>query len=194
MQAQWLSRALESAKMSQAELARRLSQALNRSIDRAAVNKAVKGVRDLTADEMLATSRITGVPAPRGASRQVPLVGYVGASTDVNMFGEGDNPNDHVEGPDSSTEKTVAVEIRGDSLGALFDRWLVFYDDVRRPVTEDLIGQPCVVGLDDGRVLVKKVQRADRKGRFHLIGERGDPILNVKLLWAARVKHMAPRR
>ena len=35
-------------------------------------------------------------------------------------------------------ETTVAVEIRGERLGA---RWLVYYDQVERPVTPELIGK-----------------------------------------------------
>ncbi len=86
----------------------------------------------------------------------------------------------------------MAVEIRGNSLGELFDRWLVFYDDVRRPVTEDLIGKLCVVGLADGRVLIKKIGRSTN-GLYDLLSEKEPPIENAVIEWAARVNAMAPR-
>lgn len=121
----------------------------------------------------------------------VPLVGYVGAGaqahfTDAGILGE-------IEAPPGSTDSTVAVEIRGESLGSFFDRWIVFYDDVRRPITPDLIGKLCVVGLADGRVLIKKPIRAKQRGLYHLFSQAEDPILDAAVEWAARVKAIVPR-
>lgn len=142
--------------------------------------------------EWLLTNR--GQPKPQkdtDGSKQIPLVGYVsagGATTfvDAGELGE-------VDAPDDAGPNTVAVEIRGDSLGPLFDRWLVFYDDVRRPVSTDLIGRLCVVGVSDGRVLIKKLKRSRARGLFHLLSQTEDPILDVEVEWAARVKIMVPR-
>jgi hypothetical protein len=100
---------------------------------------------------------------------------------------------DEVSAPDNATDTTVAVEVRGESLGALFDRWLVFYDDVQRPVTPDQINQLCVVGLADGRIMIKKIQRARGKGLFHLLSNTEGPILDVEIEWAARVRSMVPK-
>lgn len=60
----WLIEALSHASLSQAELARRLTEKLHRSIDRAAVNKMSKGARAISAAEMLAIEEITGFSAP----------------------------------------------------------------------------------------------------------------------------------
>ncbi|MCG6203670.1 XRE family transcriptional regulator [Rhodopseudomonas sp. HC1] len=122
----------------------------------------------------------------------VPLVGYVGAGAETHFFGE-DGQLDEVNAPDGSSDSTVAVEIRGDSLGTFFDRWLVFYDDVRRPVTTDLINKLCVVGLDDGRILIKKLQKSRTKGHFHLLSQTEPPIFDARIEWAAKVKHLVPR-
>lgn len=119
------------------------------------------------------------------------LVGYVGAGAQAQYLPAGDLGE--VPAPAGATDKTVAVEIRGDSLGPLFDHWLVFYDDVRNPVTADLHGQLCVVGLEDGRILIKKVRPSRTKGHFHLISQTEDPILDARVEWAAKVKHMVPR-
>lgn len=124
--------------------------------------------------------------------RTVPLVGYVGAGATAFFFPQ-DTPIDEVTAPNGATDATVAVEIRGDSLGSFFDRWLVFYDDVHRPVTSDLINQLCVVGLEDGRILIKKIQRSRSKGLFHLLSQTEPPILDVAVEWAAKVKNMVPR-
>jgi SOS-response transcriptional repressor LexA len=125
--------------------------------------------------------------------RTVPLVGYVGAGAAAHFFGD-QGPLDDVPAPEGSSEETVAVEIRGDSLGALFDRWLVFYDDVHRPVTADQVGKLCVVGLLDGRILIKKIQRSRAKnGLFHLLSNTEAPILDVEIEWAAKVINMVPQ-
>lgn len=129
---------------------------------------------------------------PDETARTVALVGYVGAGAETHFFGD-QGELGRVPAVDGSSESTVAVEIRGDSLGSFFDRWLVYYDDVRRPITADLLGKLCVVGLDDGRILIKKIQRSKAKGLFHLLSQTEAPILDVELEWAARVKTMVPR-
>ena len=124
----------------------------------------------------------------------VPLVGYVGAGAATHRFNVSDGELDRVRAPEDATPNTVAVEIRGDSLGSFFDRWLVYYDDVRRPVTTDLVNRLCVVGVaDEGGVFVKKIRPSRTRGLFHLYGQFGDPLLDVRLEWAAPVKHMVPR-
>lgn len=122
----------------------------------------------------------------------VPLAGYVGAGAQAHFFSD-QGELDQVPAPDGASDSTVAVEIRGDSLGSFFDRWLVYYDDVRRPITPDLLGKICVVGLADGRILIKQIQRSKAKGVFHLLSQAEPPILDVEIEWAARVKTMVPR-
>lgn len=124
--------------------------------------------------------------------RMVPVVGYVGAGAEAHLFSEGQGPFGEVEAPEGSTDDTVAVEIRGESLGALFNEWQVFYDNVQSPVRPELYNKLCVVGLPDGRVLVKQLKRAS-DGRFHLISNTEGPLLDQDVIWAAKVKTMTPR-
>jgi hypothetical protein len=93
---------------------------------------------------------------------------------------------------ETATTSSVAVEIKGSSLGEVFDRWLVFYDDVRQPVTPDLIGKLCVVGLSDDRVLIKTLERG-RNGRFNLKSNTEPVIQDAEVRWAAPVIDMKPR-
>lgn len=144
--------------------------------------------------EWLLTEKGNPTPVKSNVSEKaqsVPLVGYVSAGAAANFMAAGDLGE--VAAPENPNEDTVAVEIRGDSLGTLFDRWLVYYDNVQRPVTTDLIGQLCVIGLVDGRVLIKKIKRSRTKGLFHLISQTEDPILDVEIEWAAKVKAMVPQ-
>lgn len=190
----WLKSALEEKGLSQAEAARFLTERLGRSIDRAAVNKMVHDKRKITADELFALTEFLGVPAPDPQKVHiVPLVGYVGAGAETHLFADGQGPFDEVEAPDGSNERTVAVEIRGESLGSFFDQWLVFYDDVRDPPGGDQVGKLCVAGLEDGRILVKKLARGTRPGTWTLHSQFEPPIYDARVAWAARVKTMVPR-
>jgi hypothetical protein len=97
---------------------------------------------------------------------------------------------DRIEAARLVTETTVALEIRGNSLGSQFNHWFVLYDDTRQPPTPNLIGELCVVALDDGRVLVKRLQRGRAEGQFDLISQAGPAIRNVRIVRAANVKAM----
>jgi transcriptional regulator with XRE-family HTH domain len=66
MFADWIQQALKNAGITQAELGRRMSEKVRRTIDRAAVNKLTKNQRALMADELLAISEITQTPLPWG--------------------------------------------------------------------------------------------------------------------------------
>lgn len=135
--------------------------------------------------------RALGLAGQRIAT--VPLVGFVGAGAAANLFAEGQGPFDEVDAPDDATDATVAVEVRGESLGALFDQWLVFYDDVHDPPRKELINKLCVVGLADGRILIKKLTLGQLPGHFTLLSNVEPPIYDVLITWAARVKTMRPR-
>lgn len=126
--------------------------------------------------------------------RTVKVRGYVGASAKMQFYAVADEELEEVERPDGMTDQTIAVEIRGKSLGPLLDTWLVFYDDVRSPVTDDLIGRVCVVGLADDRIVVKKIVRNGRGG-FNLESNarREDDIPDAVIEWAAKVKDIRPR-
>lgn len=125
--------------------------------------------------------------------RTVPVVGYVGAGAAAHYYASGDGELDRVEAPEYANENTVAAKIQGPSIGPLFDGWLVFWDEVRSPVTADMLGELCVVGLPDDRVLVKQLKAASAPGLFHLISNNEPPMLDVEVQWAALVKGMQRR-
>lgn len=180
----------EAAGLNQTELARLVGTSQPQ------INRLEQGDRQITKKWALRLAphlRVTPEFLLFGDQKTAPVVGYVGAGAEAHYYADGQGPFDEVPAPEGATDKTVAVEIRGESLGALFDRWLVFYDDVRSPVTPDLIGKLCVVGLADGRVLIKKLRRSKTEGLFHLISNVDPPILDEQVDWAAKVKTMVPR-
>jgi transcriptional regulator with XRE-family HTH domain len=180
MDRQLIAKTLESRGLKKTDFAKALG------IPNSAVTALLKGDRLLKAEEVVKAKRFLGLDT-------VPLKGFVGAGANTVFFELPDSAVDRVPAPDDATDKTVAVEIRGDSLGAPFDRWLVYYDDVHRPVTRMLFNKLCVVGLSDGRILIKKLVPAKQKGLFHLIPTQGETIMDVPVEWAAMVKGMRPR-
>jgi hypothetical protein len=179
-----------------------LAKALGRSPS--AVTDLLNGSRRLRAEEIAVAAAYLGVEPPRflggraAPSRPppgalVPVVGFVGAGAEAHFYADGQGPFDEVPAPDDASASTVAVQVRGHSLGALFDNWLVFYDDVRDPPGDDLVGRMCVCGLSDGRVLVKALKRSQIAGLWTLLSNVEPPIYDVALDWAALVRAMRPR-
>ena len=176
-----------------------LARALGRSPS--AVTDLLNGHRRLRAEEIAIVADFLGVEPPRlvgggrgpGPVPKAPLVGYVGAGAIAHFYADGQGPFDEVPAPDAASGNTVAVQIRGHSLGALFDNWLVFYDDVRDPPGDDLVGRMCVCGLADGRILIKALKRSQNAGLWNLLSNLEPPIYDVVLNWAAVVREMRPR-
>lgn len=124
---------------------------------------------------------------------EVPVVGYVGAGAEMHLYAFADSPNDFVPMPENGNENTVAVEVRGSSLGSIFDTWLVYYDQIHTPPTPNMLGKLCVVGLADDRVLVKRLRKGSAPGIYNLESNTEGLIEDVQVMWAAQVKNMTPR-
>ena len=174
-----------------------LAKALGRSPS--AVTDLLNGHRRLRADEIAIVADYLGVDPPRvlGGGKplapRAPLIGYVGAGAAVHFYAEGQGPFDEVEAPYDARPKTVAVQVRGHSLGPLFDNWLVFYDDIRDPPDDSLVGRMCVCGLSDGRALIKGLKKSPATGLWNLLSNTEPPIYDVGLDWAAAVREMRPK-
>lgn len=127
--------------------------------------------------------------------RMVPLVGYVGAGAAVYPIegSEGDLQLSEAALPPESTENTVAVIVRGDSMTGLADDGsLIYYDERYDAPTEEMIGRPCVVWTGDGRVLIKRLFRGKERGLWDLQSTNGHVEVNVLLKYAARVTWIRP--
>lgn len=123
----------------------------------------------------------------------VKVKGYVGAGSEAHYYRLADEDYEEVPAPDGATDQTVALEIKGTSWGPLMESWLVFYKDVHSPISENLLGHTCVVGLADDRILIKKIIR-DGHGGYRLLSNSSEPpIENAQIEWAAKVTDMRPR-
>lgn len=147
------------------------------------LNRMETGERNVSIKRLSPISRALDVPVgDLVTADNVPLVGWIGDGGRVEFL-------DGIQ----SSDKTVAIEVRGDALGAIFDGWNVLFDNVRGAPSEDLLDCVCVVGLADGRVLVRQVQRGQIAGCYNLRSSAEPPIYDALVAWAARVKELTPR-
>ena len=119
----------------------------------------------------------------------VSLVGFVGAGAEMFSFDtqDGDETLGDVERPQGATDTTVAVRVRGDSMKPAYkDGDLLYYDQQSNGDLTHLAGHDCVVRLGDGRTFVKELRLTG--GRFWLHSHNAEPMLDVSIAWAAKVK------
>lgn len=170
-----------------------------RNIRRAVKNGQRQGVNMTTLDALASALKTTpqwlhdgvGPEDPSAGERTIPVWGRAGAGGAVYNFHEATELG-RIPVPRDSGERTGAVEINGASLGRIFDGWYAVYDERRDPPTLDLVGQLCIVGLADGRVLIKQLAKGRGK-RFTLESNYEAPIYDVVVEWAAPVKTMVPK-
>jgi hypothetical protein len=67
------------------------------------------------------------------------------------------------------------------------DGSLILYESRFDPPHEDMLGEVCVVGLLDGRMLVKRLLRGSRRGLFDLESIVGNTMKDQVVTWAAVV-------
>lgn len=121
---------------------------------------------------------------------KVPVLNYIGAGHRV--FPIDDYPQGggmyHVDAPEGEDPQgLVALEIRGDSMRPLKNGWVVMYRKRESGVESECLGQLCVVGLTDGSVYVKELQRGYEPGSYNLTSWNADPVENAQVQWAAKV-------
>lgn len=127
---------------------------------------------------------------------RVPVVGKVGAGSVVHAVD--DYPlgqaGRFVRCPDRlDPQKTVAVEVEGDSMLPIEEGWLLFYTRNYDGVPSECLGKLCVVQLAGGGArYVKRVKFGRRPGTFNLYSTNAREIEDVLLAWAAPVLEARP--
>lgn len=130
------------------------------------------------------------------ASRKVPIVGYVGAgakvySIDDAEMGAGALGEAEVDAPLNLGPDAVAVKVQGDSMRPAYRAGdLIFYDRRLESDFDTLIGEECVVALDDGSHYIKEIGLGSEPGRWTLYSHNASPIPDVLIMWAARVRYI----
>lgn len=135
-----------------------------------------------------------GVDTPQRFT--VPIVGVAGAGPGGTvLFNNGDGELGEAPAIPGLSDMTVAVEVSGDSMrGTAENGWLIYFDKRYDPPGEAHLGELCVVGLVDGRVLIKWLHRGRAPGLFDLESTTAPTMRDVSVEWAAVVTAIIPRR
>lgn len=149
------------------------------------LNRMETGDRNVSVSRLSPISRALDVPVSELVNDNgTLLVGWIGTGGRVEFFDDSRGQGDG---------RTVAIEVRDNALGAMFDGWHVLFDNVRSAPSEDAIDCVCVVGLADGRVLVRQLKPGQIEGRYNLLSGIESPIYDAAVQWAARVRRLVPQ-
>lgn len=182
---QWLQSALKAAGRTQTEVAHMLTERLGRSIDRAAVNKMVKGTRKISADELIELARFLNKPAPLQTTglRTVRVASHVQAGHWAESWEWPAADQYDVVVPDDPTLDGFSLygaETRGPSMNRRYpDRTVVVFTDAIETQESPMPGKRYVVqrrradGLHEHTV---KLLHQDASGVFWLLPESTDPL------------------
>lgn len=129
-----------------------------------------------------------------GAQGMCRIIGSVGANPDGTVIlSLADERYDMAPAPPGAGETVVALEVEGHSMrGFADDGSLIYFEDQRTPPSEDMLGHVVVLETEDGQVLVKRLLRGDKKGRFDLESIVGPTLENQRLRWAAFPSAIVP--
>jgi hypothetical protein len=123
---------------------------------------------------------------------KLSIVGYIGSGGQVHLYAVAPQDLEQITVPILASERMVALENRGNSIGRYFKHWFLLYSDLRQPLTTVLKGQLCIIALKDGRVVLTQWQRG-AQGEMDLLSTRRIRIPDATIEWAARVEALVPR-
>ena len=135
-----------------------------------------------------------GAMLPATEAGFVPIIGRVGANPDgLVLFATGQEPGDLAPIPPGVTDKAAALLVVGHSMrGVADDGALIYFEDQKTAPTPDMLGHVVVVEVDTDEVLVKRLLRGSRPGRFDLESIAGPTRQDAKLRWAAHITAIIP--
>ncbi|OJH53513.1 hypothetical protein ATN81_19185 [Agrobacterium pusense] len=184
--ASWLEDARKSIGWTQVKLASEMGLTQDK------ISNIKNGKRELSAEEAMVASRLTGYPLPNEGT-DLRVLGYVGAGAEVYPIDDGDALYTIHVGV-SLPHGSVGAIVRGDSMFPVFeDGDLVAYSgDTVEP--EAAIGDTCIVQVADGRMLIKTIRRGSAPGLYTLTSYNAPDITDVPLDWARRFLMRLDRR
>lgn len=118
------------------------------------------------------------------ATPLIPLKRYVGAGQTIYAVDDGDH--EYVEAPPGLDGEALAAVIRGDSMYPRYDDGNIIMWTRHLP-PGDLLNREAVVGLADGRILIKIITRGSAPGLWTLTSFNAAPISDQVVEWAAPI-------
>ncbi len=86
----------------------------------------------------------------------------------------------------------VGLMIGDGAVARKFSGWTAFHDPRRYAPSPKFFGKLCVVGLEDGTVYVKWLEKSAYAGLFHLTSEVDSPLLDQRVIWLSPVLQLSP--
>ena len=135
-----------------------------------------------------------GPMLPTAEAGFVPIIGRVGANPEgLVLFATGQEPGDLAPIPPGGTEQARALLVVGHSMrGIADDGALIYFEDQKTAPSPDMLGHVVVVELDTEEVLVKRLLRGSRAGRYDLESIAGPTRQDARLRWAAHLTAIIP--
>lgn len=130
------------------------------------------------------------------SSAFVPIIGRVGADNEGSvLLTTGQITGDIAPAPPGGTADSVALEVTGHSMRALADDGaLLYFERQHTPPTPDMLGYPCIVETEDGRVLLKRLLKGSAPGLYDLESLNGPTLEDIRLRWAAEITAIIPAK
>jgi hypothetical protein len=116
------------------------------------------------------------------------LLGRVGANAASTVLYSTGDPTNSVVPALNWAPDAVAVQVSGDSCGEIYpDGSLLWFERQDTPPSPDLIGEIVVLETEEGHVLVKRLERGEKRGLYDLKSVVGETLRGQRLKWAARI-------
>jgi SOS-response transcriptional repressor LexA len=127
-------------------------------------------------------------PEEEGSEPGAPLIGRVGANAASTVIYSTGDPTGYTVPALPWAPGAVAVEVVGDSCGEIYpDGSLLWFDQQDTPPSADMIGEIVVAETEEGQVLVKRLERGEKRGLYDLKSVVGETLRGQRLKWAARI-------
>lgn len=135
-----------------------------------------------------------GPDDPASGEIMVPIIGRVGADAEGTIiYATADETDELVPIAPGGTERAVALKVVGHSMGDWAPEGsLIYFESQKTPPTPDMLGYPCVVETEDGRVLLKRLLKGSRSGLYDLESRVGPTLEDIRVRWAAEVTAVIP--
>lgn len=123
-----------------------------------------------------------------GRKLMIPVVGYIGAGHQVfTLEPESVGVMDEVEAPPGADGDMAALRVRGNSMFPVYHEGDILFYRVVCNFDESYLNRDCVVKVENGLLLVKRLRRGNSPGRFHLESYNAPALENHLISWACPV-------
>lgn len=82
----------------------------------------------------------------------------------------------------------VSIVVHGDSMMPIYENGTVlYYENGYGAPTDDLVNRNCIVTLEDGRTLVRRLHRGPEPGTWNLVAPNGSVLISQRVAHAHRI-------